>query len=173
MTSEEGRALRVARPNVGIWLDKLRRSGHVVFVRQFQLGAKPKDGYRIVVDGQKMTVWGLWARFRSELGEGSGHIRAEGSIIAAARSNKSIMRCNTRRSPVCAGRPRRCMLTAVGEQIILIYHSIETLTLTLTSARRKLKADRKTWSRLSRIRTRRLTNSSPGLVTYGRNVPKH
>jgi len=70
MTSEEERALRVARPNVGIWLDKLRRSGHVVFVRQFQLGAKPKAGYRIIVDGQKMTVWGLWARFRSELGEG-------------------------------------------------------------------------------------------------------
>jgi hypothetical protein len=56
MTSEEERALRVARPNVGIWLDKLRRSGHVVFVRQFQLGAKPKAGYRIIVDGQKMTV---------------------------------------------------------------------------------------------------------------------
>ena len=70
MTSEGERALRVARPNVGIWLDKLRRSGHVVFVRQFQLGAKPKAGYRIIVDGQKMTVWGLWARFRSELGDG-------------------------------------------------------------------------------------------------------
>ena len=70
MTSEEERALRVARPNVGIWLDKLRRSGHVVFVRQFQLGAKPKTGYRIIVDGRTMTVWGLWARFRSKLGDG-------------------------------------------------------------------------------------------------------
>ena len=69
MTSDEERAPRVARTNVGIWLDKLRRSGHVVFVRQFQLGAKPKAGYRIIVDGQKMTVWGLWARFRLELGD--------------------------------------------------------------------------------------------------------
>jgi hypothetical protein len=52
MTSEEERALRIARPNVGIWLDKLRRSGHVFFVRQFRLGAKPKAaGYRIIVDG--------------------------------------------------------------------------------------------------------------------------
>jgi len=70
MTSEEERALRVARPNVGIWLDKLRRSGHVVSVRQYRLGGKPNAGYRINIDGQKMTVWGLWARFRSELGEG-------------------------------------------------------------------------------------------------------
>jgi hypothetical protein len=44
LTSEEEPALRVARPNVGICLDKLRPSGHVVFVRQFQLGAKPKAG---------------------------------------------------------------------------------------------------------------------------------
>jgi len=70
MTSEEERALKVARPNVGVWVDKLRRSGHLVFVRQFQLGSKPKAGYRIIVDGQTMTVWGMWARFRSELGNG-------------------------------------------------------------------------------------------------------
>ena len=69
MTSEGERALRVARPNVGIWLDKLRRSGHVVCVLQFQQGAKPNAGYRISVDGQTMTVWELWARFRSELGD--------------------------------------------------------------------------------------------------------
>jgi hypothetical protein len=48
----------------------LRRAGHVVFVRQFQLGGKPNAGYRVSVDGQKMTIWGLWARFRSELGDG-------------------------------------------------------------------------------------------------------
>jgi hypothetical protein len=69
MRSEDERALRVARPKVGVWLDKLRRAGHVVFVHQFQQGAK-RNGYRISVDGQKMTVWGLWARFRSELGDG-------------------------------------------------------------------------------------------------------
>jgi hypothetical protein len=52
-----------------VWLDKLRRAGHVVFVHQFQQGAKPNAGYRISVDGQTMTVWELWARFRSELGD--------------------------------------------------------------------------------------------------------
>jgi len=70
MTSEDELALRVARPKVGAWLDKLRLAGHVVFVRQFQQGPKPNAGYRISVDGQKMTIWGLWARFRSELGDG-------------------------------------------------------------------------------------------------------
>jgi hypothetical protein len=44
-----------------------REGSHVVFVRQFQQGAKPNAGYRISVDGQTMTVWELWARFRSEL----------------------------------------------------------------------------------------------------------
>jgi hypothetical protein len=67
VTSEDERALRVARPKVGVWLDKLRLAGHVVVVRQFQQG--PNAGYRISVDGQKMTVWGLWARFRPELGD--------------------------------------------------------------------------------------------------------
>ena len=70
MTSEDELALRVARPKVGAWLDKLRLAGHVVFVRQFQQGPKPNAGYRISVDGQTMTVWELWARFRSELGQG-------------------------------------------------------------------------------------------------------
>jgi hypothetical protein len=69
MTSEDEHALRLARPKVGAWLDKLRLAGHVVFVRQFQQGVKPNAGYRISVDGQTMTVWELWARFRSELGE--------------------------------------------------------------------------------------------------------
>jgi len=31
-------------------------------------GAKPNEGFRINVDGRSMSVWGLWARFRSELG---------------------------------------------------------------------------------------------------------
>jgi hypothetical protein len=69
MTNADENALRAARPNVGVWLDKLRRAGHVVFVRQFEQGAKPNAGYRISVDGQTMTVWELWARFRSELGD--------------------------------------------------------------------------------------------------------
>ena len=70
MTNEDERALSVARPNVGMWLDKLRRAGHVVLVRQYRLGGRPNAGYRINVDGQKMTVWRMWARFRSELGDG-------------------------------------------------------------------------------------------------------
>jgi hypothetical protein len=86
MTSEEERALRVARPNVGIWLDKLRCSGHVVSVRQYRLGGKPNVGYRINVDGQKMTVWGLWARFRSELGDGNHRI----SHSLAPRTGRAI-----------------------------------------------------------------------------------
>jgi hypothetical protein len=69
MTNADEDALRTARPNVGVWLDKLRRAGHIVFVRQFQQGAKPNAGYRISIDGQTMTVWELWARFRSELGD--------------------------------------------------------------------------------------------------------
>ena len=69
MTNEDERALSIARPNVGIWLDKLRRSGHVVSVRQYRLGGRPNAGYRINVDGQTMTIWELWARFRSELGD--------------------------------------------------------------------------------------------------------
>jgi hypothetical protein len=47
-------------PECRVWVDKLRRAGHVVFVRQFQQGAKPNAGYRISVDGQTMTVWELW-----------------------------------------------------------------------------------------------------------------
>ena len=83
MMSEEERALRVARPNVGVWLDKLRRSGHVVLVRQFQLGTK-KAGYRMIVDGQTMTLWRMWARFRSELGSGEPpHITRLGATNGA------------------------------------------------------------------------------------------
>jgi hypothetical protein len=67
MTNEDERALSIARPNVGMWLDKLRRAGHVVLVRQYRLGGRPNAGYRINVDGQTMTIWELWARFRSEL----------------------------------------------------------------------------------------------------------
>jgi hypothetical protein len=70
MTNEDERALSIARPNVGMWLDKLRRAGHVVLVRQYRLGGRPNGGYRINVDGQTMTIWELWARFRSELGDG-------------------------------------------------------------------------------------------------------
>jgi hypothetical protein len=70
MTNEDERALSIARPNVGMWLDKLRRAGHVVLVRQYRLGGRPNAGYRINVDGQTMTIWELWARFRSELVDG-------------------------------------------------------------------------------------------------------
>jgi hypothetical protein len=69
MTNEDERALSIARPNVGMWLDKLRRAGHVIFVRQFQLGSRPNAGFRITIDGRTMTAWELWARFRSELGD--------------------------------------------------------------------------------------------------------
>jgi len=61
---------RTARPLVAEWIDKLRLAGHVVFVRKYKIrsGAKPNEGFRINVDGRSMSVWGLWARFRSELG---------------------------------------------------------------------------------------------------------
>jgi hypothetical protein len=75
MTNEDERALSIARPNVGMWLDILRRAGHVVLVRQYRLGGRPNGGYRINVDGQTMTIWELWARFRSELGDGESHSR--------------------------------------------------------------------------------------------------
>ena len=70
MMNEDERALSIARPNVGTWLDKLRGAGHVVLVRQYRLGGRPNAGYRINVDGQTMTIWELWARFRSELVDG-------------------------------------------------------------------------------------------------------
>jgi hypothetical protein len=70
MTNEDERALSIARPNVGMWLDKLRRAGHVVLVRQYRVGGRPNAGYRINVDGQTMTIWELWARFRSEIVDG-------------------------------------------------------------------------------------------------------
>jgi hypothetical protein len=70
MMNEDERALNIARPNVGMWLDRLRRAGHVVLVRQYRLGGRPNAGYRINVDGRTMTIWELWARFRSELVDG-------------------------------------------------------------------------------------------------------
>ena len=83
MTNADENALRAARPNVGVWLDKLRRSGHVVLVRQFQLGTK-KAEYRMIVDGQTMTLWRMWARFRSELGSGEPpHITRLGATNGA------------------------------------------------------------------------------------------
>ena len=69
MTNADEDALRAARPSVAAWVDKLRRAGHVVFVRKIPCGAKPNAGFRIDVDGRAMTVWELWARFRSELGD--------------------------------------------------------------------------------------------------------
>jgi len=41
MTNEDERALSIARPNVGMWLDKLRRAGHVVLVHQYRLWEEP------------------------------------------------------------------------------------------------------------------------------------
>jgi hypothetical protein len=69
MTNADEDSLRAARPGVAAWIDKLRRADHVVFVRQ-KRGAKPNGGFRIDVDGRSMSVWELWARFRSELGDG-------------------------------------------------------------------------------------------------------
>jgi hypothetical protein len=70
ITNADEDALRAARPRVAVWVDKLRRASHVVFVRKVQCGANPNAGFRIDVDGRAMTVWELWARFRSELGDG-------------------------------------------------------------------------------------------------------
>jgi hypothetical protein len=69
MTNADEDALRAARPNVAAWLDKLRRAGHVVFVRKIRRGAK-QAAFRIDVDGRAMSVWELWAQFRSELADG-------------------------------------------------------------------------------------------------------
>jgi hypothetical protein len=54
---------------VVLFTGALRHAGHAVFIRQSPQGAKPISGYRISVDGQTMTVWELWAQFRSELGD--------------------------------------------------------------------------------------------------------
>jgi hypothetical protein len=70
MTNTDEDALSTARPHVAVWIDKLRRAGHVVFVRKVQSGAKPNAGFRIDVDSRPMTIWQLWARFRSEVGDG-------------------------------------------------------------------------------------------------------
>jgi hypothetical protein len=63
-------ALRAARPHVAVWVDKLRHAGHVVFVRKMRSGAKRNAGFRIDVDGRAMTIWQMWARFRSVVGGG-------------------------------------------------------------------------------------------------------
>ena len=70
MTNADEDALRAARPLVAVWIDRLRLAGHVVLVRKIRRGVKPNAGFRIDVDGRAMTVWELWARFRSELGDG-------------------------------------------------------------------------------------------------------
>ena len=69
MKNADEDALRVARPNVAVWIDKLRHAGHVICVRK-RRGANPNAGFRIEVDGRAMTIWELWARFRSALGDG-------------------------------------------------------------------------------------------------------
>ena len=71
MTNADEEALRASRPRVAAWIDNLRHGGHVVFVRKHKMGsaAKPNEGFRIDVDGRSMSVWELWARFRSELGD--------------------------------------------------------------------------------------------------------
>jgi hypothetical protein len=46
-----------------------RVCGRSVFVRKVQSGARPNVGFRIDVDGRPMTIWELWARFRSEIGD--------------------------------------------------------------------------------------------------------
>jgi hypothetical protein len=67
MANADEDALRAAGPRVAVWIDRLRHAGHVVFVRKIRRGHKPNAGFRIDVDGRRMTVWELWARFRSEL----------------------------------------------------------------------------------------------------------
>ena len=71
ITNADEDALRAARPRVAAWVDKLRRAGHVVFVRKKRMasGTRPNEWFRIDVDGRSMSVWELWARFRSELGD--------------------------------------------------------------------------------------------------------
>jgi hypothetical protein len=51
LTDED--ALRVVRPNVTVWIDKLRHAGHVICVRK-RRGANPNAGFRIEVDGRVM-----------------------------------------------------------------------------------------------------------------------
>jgi hypothetical protein len=67
MTNADEDALRAARPAVAMWIDRLRHAGHVVFLHKIQRGHKLNARFRIDVDGRVMTVWELWARFRSEI----------------------------------------------------------------------------------------------------------
>lgn len=87
MMNADEDALSAARPRVAVWIDRLRRTGHVVCVRKHNMGsgAKPNAGFRIDVDGRTMTVWELWARFRSELGDGKPLHGA--SLGAASRTH--------------------------------------------------------------------------------------
>ena len=50
MKNADEDALRVARPNVAVWIDKLRDAGHVVYVRK-RRGANPNAGF-----GSRSTV---------------------------------------------------------------------------------------------------------------------
>ena len=91
MTNADEDALRVARPNVAVWIDKLRHAGHVICVRK-RRGANPNAGFRIEVDGRVMTMWELWARFRSALGMGSQRTKRQ--------ADKSVM-CRASEGPDC------------------------------------------------------------------------
>jgi hypothetical protein len=73
MMNADDDALRAARPGVAVWVDKLRHAGHVVLVRKIRRSSRPNAGFRISVDGRTMSVWELWARFRSELGDENHH----------------------------------------------------------------------------------------------------
>ena len=68
MTNVDEDALRAARPLSRGGLMNCGLPVIVVFVRKIRRGDKPNAGFQIEVDGRAMTVWELWARFRSELG---------------------------------------------------------------------------------------------------------
>ena len=70
MASSDEDTLKATRPQVAVWVDKLRHAGHVVFVRKMRSGAKRNAGFRIEVDGRAMTTWQIFARFRSVVGGG-------------------------------------------------------------------------------------------------------
>ena len=117
MTNEDERAPSIARPNVGMWFDKLRRAGHVVLVRQYRLGGRPNAGYRINVDGQTMTIWELWAWFRSELVDGGTaayHPECWATLRMPAARAGARESCADFRAGVC---------DAVAQIIVLLSHS--------------------------------------------------
>jgi len=67
MMNADEDALRTARPRAAERIDKLQHAGHVVFVRRKTTRRQTEAGFRIDFNCRVMTVWELWAGFRSEL----------------------------------------------------------------------------------------------------------